>query len=112
MFTRLKTEPFRFIIPSPETELIHLADFLSVGLDPALNCGELAFRLVEEIPFLEMTTEGVITMLAQTDKSWIGEYKAAFIVYLKDIDPDGIYEESLQDVIEITIIIEEEVIIS
>ena len=64
--------PFSFLTSSEETVLLQLADVVSVNMDPALFCGELGFRLVESMPFLDVTPEGVVTILAQTDDTWVG----------------------------------------
>ena len=54
-----------------------------------------------------MTPEGVVTILALTDDTWVGQHSATFEVYLRDIDSTGRHAQSLIDSFVISIVIEQ-----
>lgn len=84
----------------PLGHLYDLVDLVDFGLSLDSACGAVAFKLASSTfeTFVQVTTEGQVSVDTVTLESWVGSHEVTFAAYLSDLDPDATYAKTLNSV--------------
>ena len=78
-------------------EILKLDEFTQ-HLDPKFSCGDkISYKLLDQSQagLIECTEDGHVLTKTVTEDQWLGIHEIRFQAFLNDLDPSGVYVETL-----------------